>query len=100
MSVKFGLTETELFTVKKILASIPTVERALIFGSRARGDYSSTSDIDLAVAGNLSSADMAHLRSAFEESSLIYTVDIVHRDHLDSPSLKESILRDGVEVGF
>ena len=34
-----------------ILASVPEIEEVIIFGSRARGDYSRASDVDLSIKG-------------------------------------------------
>lgn len=35
----YGLTDKSYHELLQILASIPEIEEALIFGSRARGDY-------------------------------------------------------------
>ena len=49
--MRFGLTETQLTEITSILQKYPEVSRALIFGSRAMGNYGIASDIDLAIKG-------------------------------------------------
>lgn len=45
-----GIREEILWEIQK-LAKDCGLKRVLLFGSRARGDYRKTSDIDLAVSG-------------------------------------------------
>ena len=47
----FGLTEHELKDIIAILEKYPAVSQAVIFGSRAKGNYRSGSDIDISIAG-------------------------------------------------
>ncbi len=47
----FGLKSTNLDAILKILEKYQEVEKAVIFGSRAKGNYKSFSDIDLSLAG-------------------------------------------------
>jgi predicted nucleotidyltransferase len=62
-----------------------------LFGSRARGLARTASDIDLAVeSAEDISRQVAHARTAFEESTLPYNVDLVDlRDA--SPALVEDV---------
>lgn len=71
------------------------VQKLVLFGSRARGDYKPTSDIDLAVYGLERQQEMI-LRSAIEELPTLLKFDIVPiRKDTDAVLLKE-IERDGV----
>ncbi len=55
-----------------------SIERALLFGSRARGDFSEHSDYDVAVFGEIASSDKARLRTWVEEDlHTLHKVDIV-----------------------
>lgn len=64
-----------------------------LFGSRARGDYKTASDVDLAIASteNLVTA----LQLAFESSPLPYTFDVIDYLRLPNEKLKEAIDREG-----
>lgn len=43
----FGLKEQIIDRIKQVLMKNPGITRAVIFGSRARGDYKYNSDIEL-----------------------------------------------------
>lgn len=68
------------------------VERVILFGSRARGDYKRTSDIDLAVSGG----DIARFAlDVEEETSTLLKYDIVSLDQPVQEDLMASIKREG-----
>jgi uncharacterized protein len=69
-----------------------------LFGSRARGDSRTWSDIDVAVQADpaLPAGVLSALREALEESSCLLHVDVVDWDDADA-ALRESIAREGIE---
>ena len=91
-----GLSDATLATVQAILASCPALETALVYGSRAKGNYKPGSDIDLTLTGTALTQDMlSHLVGQFEESNLPYQVDLSILKDIDNPSLREHIERVG-----
>ena len=91
-----GLSDATLATVQAILASCPAVETAIVYGSRAKGNFSMGSDIDLTLAGAALTQDMlSHLVGQFEESNLPYQVDLSNLRDIDNPSLRVHIERVG-----
>ena len=48
----YGLSDRSYKELLEILASVPEVEEAVIYGSRARGDNWAASDIDLSLKGD------------------------------------------------
>lgn len=48
---ELGLTDKDLKEITGILARFPQIKEALIFGSRALGNYKKGSDIDLVLKG-------------------------------------------------
>ena len=64
-----------------------------LFGSRARGDYRETSDVDLAIGCERDLRGV--LKGAFEQSRLPYTFDIVLYDDLAHGKLRERIDAEG-----
>ena len=44
---RFGLPEHAVDKIRQVLAAHPEVERAVVYGSRAKGNYRNGSDIDL-----------------------------------------------------
>jgi predicted nucleotidyltransferase len=92
-----GLTPKHREEVRGILAGVPHVDRAILFGSRAQGTHRRASDIDLALEGtNISLTDTASLYSAFAESSLPYDVDLVIRADIVNPELERRIAQHGI----
>lgn len=93
---EFGLAPTTLTVVRSILASDPAVEQAVIYGSRAKGNYKPGSDIDLTLFGpQLTANHLSHLARALDESSIPYMVDLsIHAD-IDNPKLLTHIERVG-----
>ena len=72
--------------------------RLRLFGSRARGDSRTWSDIDIAIQANpaLPAGVLSTLREALEESSCLLNVDVVDWNDADA-ALRESIAREGIE---
>lgn len=69
------------------------VEKVILFGSRARGDYSRASDIDLAIHGG----DITRFSiEVDEETSTLLMYDFVNLDTDVQKELLESINREGV----
>ena len=75
-----------------MLAAKNGIEKILLFGSRARGDYRRTSDIDLAVWGGNAARFHADID---EEVSTLLSFDIVDMDGSVQKELMDSIKREG-----
>ena len=43
----FGLSEKTIEIIKKLLSNYPQIKKVKIFGSRAKGNYKPSSDIDI-----------------------------------------------------
>lgn len=69
------------------------IRKVLLFGSRARGDFKRTSDIDIAVTGG----DFERFAlDVNEETSTLLEYDIVNLDREMQDELRESIEKEGV----
>ena len=86
-------TGIKLLVINEIceLAQKYNVEQVLLFGSRSRGDYKRTSDIDLAVRGG----DIDRFALDVEEETTLLEYDIVDLDEPMQPELLESIQKEG-----
>ena len=94
--MQFGLNDTELQALRTTLASIPEVEEAIIYGSRARGTNRVASDIDITLKGSaLTYLQLALLDSRIDDLYLPYFVDLSLFSMLKNPDLLESIDREG-----
>ena len=80
------------------IAANDKVERAVLFGSRATGTNTATSDVDIALFGSrLTLTDQARLAAAIEEIPMAQVVDLVLYDSIDNPALRRHIREQGVE---
>lgn len=73
--------------------------KALLFGSRARGDANGFSDIDIALSAGKNPVPrklVALLSEAFEVSRIPFNVDLVDLYHA-GPELKQAVEREGTE---
>lgn len=74
------------------LARIYNIDKVILFGSRARGDFRRTSDIDLAVEGGEFERFVLDVN---EETSTLLEYDIVDLDRDMQSELRESIKKEG-----
>ena len=90
----YGITSTQWRQIYHILEEHRDhIRWVKLFGSRARGDYRETSDIDLAIGGDCDLRGL--LQGAFEQSKLPYTFDIVLYDDLAHGKLRDRIDAEG-----
>src|SRR5258708_2650064 len=82
--------------VAVILALIPGI-KIYLFGSRARGNNSERSDIDIALdAGKpLLPRDVDEVKSMFKESNIRYNIDVVDF-HQINEAMRNEILKDRI----
>lgn len=86
-----GIRVEVIEEIKK-LAMKYGVEKVVLFGSRARGDYKRTSDIDLAVKGG----DIPRFAlDVDEETSTLLEYDIIDLEGSVQKELLESIMKEG-----
>ncbi|MBK5940965.1 nucleotidyltransferase family protein [Halochromatium roseum] len=92
----FGLSARIHSDFRDLFARYRTIDRVLIFGSRADGSAHGGSDIDLAVfAPEMTDQDFARLWNEVDDLPLVFKVDLLHWDRLANQRLKAKILRDG-----
>ena len=94
-----GLSPDHWKTIRQILEQQMHVDEAILFGSRAKGNYKEGSDIDIAVKGvSLDRQDIIALSARFEDSLLPYFVDILSYSAIQNEALKEHVDRIGILV--
>lgn len=94
--MKYGLSK-EVYEKIKLVLEKNKKYKILLFGSRARGDYKQTSDIDLAVLSEISRDEQYKFMNEIDLLDIVYKIDIVFVDSNTKEELVESIKRDGVE---
>ena len=69
----------------------------IFFGSRARGDYSKVSDIDIGILSDkgLDRKKLILLKEKIDDLNFPYTVDVVDLSKV-SEAFREKVLKDGI----
>lgn len=90
-----GLTEKTRSAISWVLNQHPKIERVVLFGSRAMGTFTPTSDIDLALYGDLTLRDQARIADQMRQLTIPYKADLVRMKTVISPELLEHIKQHG-----
>ena len=92
-----GLRDATVRKIQQVLAGFPEVEKAVLYGSRAKGNYKPGSDIDLTLFGEeLDERVMSRLYWALDDLLLPYEMDLSNFTDLRHPALIDHIRRVGV----
>lgn len=94
--MKYGLSDNCYNQIKEIIQKYEKY-KFVLFGSRARGNYKKTSDIDIAIFENVSNKDEYAIRNEFDILEIIYKIDLVFIDEKVKKELLNSILEEGVD---
>lgn len=93
---EFGLPPATLDAIRRTLAEFPSVGKAVIYGSRAKGTHRPGSDIDLALYGEALDLDtLGHIATRLDDSPIPYQVDLSIFEHIEHVGLREHIERVG-----
>ncbi len=94
--MKFGLPADTIEKINAVFAKYPSVEKVIIYGSRAKGNYKNGSDIDLTLIGDSITNDVS--RDIFfdlDDLPIPYSFDLSVFSKLDHEDLKDHINRVG-----
>ncbi|MDR2171350.1 MAG: GNAT family N-acetyltransferase [Planctomycetaceae bacterium] len=93
-----GLSEKYRTEIRLIFESCPKIERAVLFGSRAKGTFRRDSDVDFALeGGDLVLSDLMFLNEKFSESNIPFDVDLLIRNKITNQNLETQINQHGIE---
>jgi len=94
--MNFGLNTGDEEFIVSAIRNYADVDEALVFGSRAMGNYKPTSDIDIALKGALSVGTVSGLSDFLNNASpFANTVDVIAYDAISNAELKKHIDRYG-----
>lgn len=95
----FGLDDYVIKDIVSIISKYNEIDKACIFGSRARGNYKPTSDIDIAIfCESISSTRMNLLRNDIDMLDIIYKVDLLHFESMKKEALIDNILKESIAI--
>ena len=98
MTARFGLKEKTIKKICTVFSAYPQVDKVVIYGSRAKGNYQTGSDIDLTIFGaeDLTYKILTHISSEIDDLLLPYTFDVSIFRHISDPDLINHIERVGL----
>ncbi|HMG14689.1 MAG TPA: nucleotidyltransferase domain-containing protein [Saprospiraceae bacterium] len=96
--MKFGLDNITIQKIQDVFSLFPEVEKVIIYGSRAKGNYKAGSDIDLTFKGtNLNHSVMNQIALMLDDLLLPYLFDLSVYSHIKDEGLLDHIERIGIE---
>jgi uncharacterized protein len=95
----FGLPPATVNKLNNVFAQHLAIDTVLIYGSRAKGNYRTGSDIDLTIKANeMSFAEFMQIENQIDDLMLPYTVDLSQYKKLDNTELIAHIDRVGLVI--
>lgn len=97
--MRFGLSEQIISGIINVCSAFDEVDEVILFGSRAKGNYKTGSDIDLAITGGkVSLSVLNRISLMLDELNSPYTFDLIILHHIDNLELTDHIKRVGVTL--
>ncbi|MBC7399274.1 MAG: nucleotidyltransferase domain-containing protein [Mucilaginibacter sp.] len=94
--MQYGLSENIVFKIHTVLGQYPAVEKAVIYGSRAKGNFKPSSDIDIALKGNdIDLKLLSRIILNLDDLLLPYKFDLSIYKHIANKELLDHIDRVG-----
>ena len=92
------LSRKTLNVLAQVFTRYPELTQVLFYGSRATGNSTPRSDIDLPTRGILDSHRLGRLALDLEESDILQKCDVHAYELISNTSLKASIDSEGIPI--
>jgi predicted nucleotidyltransferase len=94
--IAFGIKDSSLEILTSIFSNYNQVEEVVLYGSRAKGNFSDRSDVDMVICNsNINRHILGSILTDINNSNFPYTIDIQLLENIKSNSLLEHINRIG-----
>lgn len=91
-----GLPRMAIRRITDVLSAYPDIDRVILYGSRAKGNFRAGSDIDLAIVGDcFTEKQLLELETRLDDLLLPYTIDLCRFAALQNAELIDHINRVG-----
>ena len=97
LPIDIGLTDKEIELIRAVL-SLTQTKKAVLFGSRAKGNFRKNSDIDIALFGDITAAQAEEIVLKLDLLPLPFLFDIQSFAEIKNVELKNHIERVGVTI--
>jgi len=96
VATPYGLSDNTLRQIRQALAQYPQIEQALLYGSRAKGNFKPGSDIDLTLKGDQLNLNLlGDVEQSLDDLLLPYEIDLSLYAQLGHAELIDHIDRVG-----
>ncbi|GMB09190.1 hypothetical protein EDD69_1231 [Thermolongibacillus altinsuensis] len=94
-----GISKRWIGELQTYCSTNDKIEKVVLFGSRARGDYQKTSDIDLVIwTKNASHSEQNLMEHAIQQMPTPFKIDVLFFDRLTKEKLISNILKEGIVI--
>ncbi len=94
--MEIGIKRESILLLNSIFEKYSFIDKVVVYGSRAKGNYSERSDIDFVVYGNPKDRfELNEVKNEIEDSILPYNIDIQMITDIKIPMLLNHINRIG-----
>ena len=94
--MRYGLTEEAISLINSVFTAHPSIKEVKIYGSRAKGNYRTGSDIDLCIyADELADNELSKIKNELDDLPTLYSIDLCKYATIENTELKEHIDRVG-----
>ena len=94
---QFGIKPEAIAQINQIFAEYPEISKAILYGSRAKGNYKNGSDIDLTlISDRLNHRQLLQIQNQIDDLLLPYAIDLSIFSSIDNLHLIEHIDRVGI----
>lgn len=93
----YGLKEIHIKKITSVLEKYPDIYKAILYGSRAKGNYRDSSDIDISLVGDeLNLSTLLRIETELDDLLLPYNTDISIFHKIENQELIDHIKRVGI----
>lgn len=94
-----GIAPDHLDKISALFRKHSQIREAVLFGSRAKGNYREGSDIDVALKGHqVDSRVLAEIEAEYDTLYLPWKLDLIVYETIENSDLKDHIDRVGVSI--
>jgi len=97
--MKYGLKKSQIEKINSVFAQHHEVKEVILYGSRAKGNYKSSSDIDLTMKGDkLNFSLQLKIENELDDLLIPYKIDLSIYHSIENTDLIDHIERVGVQL--
>lgn len=93
----YGLSNHQIKKIQNVFANYKSIDKAILYGSRAKGNYRESSDIDLSIVGKTIDLEIIlKVENELDDLLLPQNIDLSIFYKIENESLIEHIERVGI----